>query len=826
MTDLVQHLLRIPVADAASTGSLAAQGIEQVIDRTWPWSIWISLVTVVLLFAFFAVLYFTERGRAGRQLRLSLVMLRVAAILIVIWMLAGWRIQRFKSDLPELIIALDDSASMQTADGTAASSSNSNRQTRWELAQQVIGNAYRPGSMSITNRYRPKIYSLSEEVKQVSIGEDDALRALANATPTGQQSRLGDGLIQILQRQSGRPTAALILISDGIVTGGAPLSEAIAAARRLAIPIYSVATGQQLPQPELALTDLLADDAVYLGDRVNVQVTVTASDIARHRATIQMRDMQSGKVVDSAQVELSATESSAATQLSFVPTSAGNCLVKLEVVAAPGEKNLENNTIERMIEVRDQSLRVLLVQKSPSFEYRFLKTLLERTAEGSQGQQRAFQVDVVLQDADASHVAQDATALRLVPGDREIIRSYDAIVIGQVDLGLIASSTQQLIVDHVTTGGCGCIFICHPDFDVSGLAGWPLANLLPIDVSAGAGSLWRFDGQPKHWQPTRLGLAALPLQLSESPSSDELWRTLPGPQWYYRTAGLKPGSQVLALAVGSTASGLQPANATQAAWPRNSTGIKFTTVQTPRGLASGAASDGTADALLISQFVGAGRVLLQTTDETYRWIGYRGNDLMHERYWIQMLRWLSRGKLNAQDQTELAVEPRRAQTGEPIQFSVRLSQESLAALGSEPCEVVIERIGGESKTVAVPRTQNATAEYRVNESSLGPGSYRARLNRPADDKVAAVNFSVTAPPGEQANLRSDWQSLKALAEQTHGKFYAAHQTEDLFGSLPKGNPVRRGTLPSLPLWNSMWVAIAFVVLLTLEWIIRRLANML
>ncbi len=42
---------------------------------------------------------------------------------------------------------------------------------------------------------------------------------------------------------------------------------------------------------------------------------------------------------------------------------------------------------------------------------------------------------------------------------------------------------------------------------------------------------------------------------------------------------------------------------------------------------------------------------------------------MYERYWIQMLRWLSRGKLNRQARTELSVEPRQSRLGEPIQFN-------------------------------------------------------------------------------------------------------------------------------------------------------------
>lgn len=765
--------------------------IETVWDRPWPWSIWLTIVIAVAIGVAVAALYYSERGRASRLRRGVLALLRIAALLLVWWMLAGWNVQRFKSDLPELVMLVDDSASMQTEDAAPAGSGRLKRpQSRFESARQILMHTWRAEGGEAEKRYRPKLYAVSGEARQLTSDADELAEKLDELAPSGDHSRLGDGLIQVLQRQSGRPTAAIVMVSDGIVTSGTPLDEVANQARRLAIPVYTVATGEQLPQPDLALVDLLADDAVYLGDRVSVQVSASASDIASHRATVNLRDMQSGQIVDSAPVELSAARSTASVQLSFVPTVAGNSSIKLEITSAPNEKNLENNVLERVIEVRDQTLRVLLIQKSPSFEFRFLKTLLERTSQLGDTERRAFELDVVLQDADAAHVAQDAHSLRLVPGDRETLAGYDVVVIGEIDPSLVASSTQQMIVDQVTTAGCGMIFICHPGFDPNQLAGWPLGTLLPLDRSQASREPWYFDGEPRQWQPTMLGESALPLQLTEASAADGLWRTLPGPEWYYVPGGLKAGAQVLATAVG------------------------------PNQMSD------TVAPLLISQFAGAGRVVLQTTDETYRWTGFRGSDMTYERYWIQMLRWLSRGKLNRQDQSELAVEPRRAKLGEAIQFSLRLNAEAAASLSGNPATVNVQRVGGDSKSISLQRTQSATAQFRASDASLPAGSYRATVGQPAGTQAGSVTFTITAPPGEQANLRSDWPALRNLAEQTHGKFVTAREAEDLISQLPKGTPVRRGALPATPLWNSHWIALAFVTILTLEWILRRTANML
>lgn len=777
------------------TPDVAGNSIEYVWSRPWPWSVWLTVALALLLVGGVVALYWNERGQASKVWRGTLAGLRIAAILLVAWMLAGWSIERYQSDMPELVVMLDESASMQTTDGVASSTTNRSVLSRWEVAVQLLSRAWTVDSESASNQYRPKLYAVADEVRPLSVNWSEMETIASQMKPEGLHSRLGDGLIHIMQRQSGRPTAAIVLLSDGIVTGGAPLEEALPMARRLNVPIICIATGQQLPQPDLALMDLLADDAVYLGDRVNIQVTVSATDIAIHRATVNLRDLQSGQIVDSASADLSAARSTANLQLGYVPKSAGNSTIKLELAATPGEKNLDNNSIQRVIEVRDQSLRVLLVQRTPSFEYRFLKTLLERTANQAETDKSAFELDVILQDADASHVAQERRALRLVPGDKETIASYDVIILGQLDPTLIASSTQQLIVDEVTGSGCGLMFICHPDFQPNQLTTWPLGKLLPIESrSLGSGqrtgSTWQFDGTSRQWQPTALGRAALPLQLVEASNMDELWRSLPGPDWYYVTNQLKDGAQVLATAVRDKS------------------------------------PDGSAAPLLVSQFVGAGRVVMQTNDETYRWIGYRGSELMYERYWIQMLRWLSRGKLNRQTQTELTVEPRQSRLGEPIQMVAKLSAEAAASIGDDACQVTIEQVGGEARAFDLKRTQSASPVYKASEANLPAGSYRAFLSRPQDTSTGSVTFTVTAPPGEQANLRSDWRGLQTLAEQSHGKFYSAATAANWLRELPKGTPVRRGSLPPLPLWNSPWVAMLLVLLLTSEWIMRRSANML
>jgi hypothetical protein len=289
------------------------------------------------------------------------------------------------------------------------------------------------------------------------------------------------------------------------------------------------------------------------------------------------------------------------------------------------------------------------------------------------------------------------------------------------------------------------------------------------------------------------------MQLAENAdASAKIWSNIPPAISLYTAFNPKIGSQVLAVGLAQPAS---DSSATTQASP-----------QPP---------------LLISQFAGAGRVALQATDETYRWSSFGGSDRYHQRYWEQMLRWLSRGRLSGDgQQSRLVVEPRRSKLSQPIRFELQLGKDADAKAREGRAELTIEDAKGKKSVLPLARDIGANRVFSATKSDLPPGAYRAVVFQPSLQQPPAESFTVVTPPGEQANLRADWNAMRNLAEQSRGRFYLANAAQRLFDDLPPGKPARLGTLPPLPIWNSPWVAAAFVILITSEWLLRRRARML
>ncbi len=770
--------------------------IESSLHSSWPIPMAVVIVLYGMFLAFAFWVYVSERGQSSRLLRSVLAVHRFVLLVLVVWMLTGWNIQRIRVDPPELVIAVDVSDSMQTSDSLPSgetlgknSSTNSlppsTNNTRLQRAAKLL-NLTQSQLSDLHQRYRLRLYVMADELQSVldeDSGERSDLTLLTDPTRWSvnkSASRLGDGLSRIIQRQAGRGTAAVVLLSDGTNTVGTSLLEAGQQARRSAIPIHAITIGRQTEQPDVRVTDLLCDDQVYLGDRVTVDATVAASELNNQSISVILQESKTSKVLDQKTITISSSQGQQTVQLAFTPDQPGLMDLKVSIAGLPGEMNVANNSADRPINVENRLIRVLMVFGNPSYEFRFLKHFLERTTEVAKDKVATFQLSSILQDGDLDYVSQDSSARRFVPTDMAELSQIDAFVFGPFDPSIIPRSTQQAIVRAVTQGGAGCIFVGSDGSFVQRLQGTPLSSLLPIE----AASKQVENGEFKV-AATKLGESALPLQwATATPDAAAVGDKLPSIQSVMRLSGLRPGAQLLAQAINN--------------------------------------SDGVTTPLMVSQFAGAGRTLIVATDETYRWTGAFGSDSIHQTFWGQTLRWISRGKLTSLDQPELTVEPKQATLATPVRLRLRLPNSSNLP---EAAVIRISGNDGSQRNQSLPRLAGSMNSYQVVLNQLPAGSYRAVLTTPSLESTTAADFVVIAPPGESANLRADAASMKQLAELSRGKFHDESNASQWIDQLPAGRPTRLGSLPPQPIWNSPWVALLFIGIITSEWLLRRRARM-
>ena len=539
------------------------------------WAPWATLLLLSAVVVWTVLLYARESTSAGRSYRAVLTALRLAALGIVLVMLAQWVLTVRLTGPPAIALVIDRSASMGIADrnsnpaATTVSSTHISEKgppipSRLEQAKQLLMRQDQHMLRELSTRYRLAVYFVGDGVERSRDAADHeqqaaAVRGLSSDGAGSRATRLGDAILQVLEDLRGTPPAAAILLSDGVTTAGVSLSDAAQEARRHGVPLFTVGLGSDKPPRDIELADVLVDEAVFVDDLVSLQVQIKSTGLEGEAAKITLRrepasqrgtsstenaPADTGTVLAEQSIALPATGQTLTTFVVDRPTAAGQIAYIVEVAPRDDETNLQNNRQRRVVSVRDEKIRVLLAYSYPSYEFRFLKTLLERD--------RTIQLATYLQDADPEYAAQDKSALRTFPLHRDELFEYDVLVIGDLDPRSLPRSTWQHVQAFVAEKGGGAALLAGPKFmpwlyrDIA-----EIGAVLPVvaDSLEIADSTALPDAITQGFvvRPTPIGLQSPTMQLGDTPAeSAQIWQSLAPLFWMVEVSQLKPAAQVLA----------------------------------------------------------------------------------------------------------------------------------------------------------------------------------------------------------------------------------------------------------------------------------------
>lgn len=774
-------------------GALAAgEGVDWRLETTWDWAPWVTTCALLAIVALVVRSYAREASPAGFPYRTSLVLLRLTAIGLMLAMLSEALLAGVRTAQPKLVVLVDRSASMATQDYLAEGSlpesiagaikvAPSAGATRFELACAAL-----TGGVLGDRAEQYQIEALDTEGRPLDLlasSKSQRDTPEVSQPPWSGETRLGDGILRQLEAAAG-PPQQIVLLTDGQNTAGRTLSEAAESARRLGTQVLAIGIGPDAPAPDVELLDLVVDDVVFDDDPVAYQATLRVQAASPQRVTVRLStstDQGNGSATDTTseqQFDVPAGESTHDVTLMHRPTREGALTAKLTATAVQGERNRENNTLARTLEVRKQQIKVLLAAAYPNYEFRFLKSLLDRDS--------TIESATLLQDSDIDYTATDPTAIGSMPLAERELAAYDAVVLIDFDPNSAPRSLWASLRKHVERTGGGLALVAGPrslpwayrqNSDFAALAPCDLATL-PDRVPSST--------DPYRMAPTPLGLRSPPMQLAETAKENiELWSSLEPLDWWTELGALKPAVQVWAT---------HPTARTNA---------------------------GAAAPIVVAQYVGAGRVVLQATDSTWRW-RRRVGDPLFARYWVQTLRWLARGKLlAAARENRLSTDRAVYELGE----SARIELVRGAAGASEPT-VLVRSAGQADRRVALSPVAGGSGRAVAVLADLPVGEYRVVLTEEGSAKAEPALFRVVPAPGETASQQRDRVALRALAERTGGGYFDLESCEGLAATLPRARPVAVEPLPPIELWNRWWMLLGITGCLTTEWILRKRKAML
>ncbi|WP_145113612.1 VWA domain-containing protein [Botrimarina mediterranea] len=758
--------------------TLLAQAETEVwrLQTHWTWAPWMTLVFVVAAVAAVIACYRYETTPAGFAYRTALTLLRLTTIALILAMLSEAVFSGSRSGKPRLAIVLDRSASMERSDVGDLS------KTRLEAAKELLTADEGDLLRDLQRGYELELAVVDGAIANAAKGAEQITASLGDAETLPEAddtaTRLGDAIAAQLDGGPAAPLQGMLVLSDGQVTAGRSLADAAEAARRSGVPLYVVGLGSEEAPPEARLSDLIADDTAFVDDLVAFKATLSTRGLEGKPIRVELLREGSSKPV--ATETVTPKSGTAEVRLIDRPTTPGEFRYTLRATAPDeGEASAAPSELTHSLRVRDDQIRVLLAAGYPNYEYRYLKQLLERD--------ETIRVATHLQEADPEYSEADLAALPRMPLRLEALAEYDVLVLVDLDPTLLPRSLWDEVAKFVSERGGGVVLVAGPRYLPGAYRGREsFVALAPTEVGESSFGGWG-DKSGFEALPTELGQQNPAMELGDSPAdSGRIWRSLAPLYWRADVGPPKPAAQVLAV---------------------------HPTARLDRGEPA---------PLIVSQYYGAGRVLLHAFDATYRW-RYRVGDVYFARYWVQTLRSLARNKQDeASAGLELAADKRRYEPGEAVRL--RLRDQRPGAAKAETATVVLQSPGKAERRIELAAGGEG-GRFETTVRDLPPGRYRALLAE-AGATPTVTEFEVIAPLGEDARPEMNRAGLNAAAERSRGVFLTHDEAQRLDEVIPPGRPTALESLPPIEIWNRWPLLAGITACLCAEWILRKRRAML
>lgn len=725
---------------------------------TFVWTIGTLIISLIVLIIAAVCCFISWRRSVYSRSMMWLELFRFVLIgLVLITLNQPEFTQEIKPDEhPSLVVMYDTSGSMKTQDVINPQSlAEKPRSREAAIAPIIAPELWAP----IAGRMNVVFEPFSSQPPTVEKGTD---LNLALQSVSDKQANL----------------RGVVLLSDGDWNIGKAPGAAASALRVRNVPVFAVGVGseERLPDMEIAASDAptfgVVNKSIRIpfrviswlpGDR-DVKVTLTGTRGVPIEKIVRVSGM--GQQQDT---------------IDWKPEKTGDYELTLEIPVDDSETLADNNKLTIPITIRDEELKVLVVESYPRWEYRYLRNALERDP--------GVLVSCLLFHPDIEGVGGGRGYLEQFPAEKELFE-YDVVFLGDVGIG-----GQQLTLQDCTnlrqlvrSQAGGLVFL--PGFRgyQNSLQTSELEELNPVVLDSlhpkGVGS-----SRPSRFSLTEAGRRSLLTRLEPDDNENErVWNSLPGFQWYASAQRAKIGSQVLAT--------------------HDSDSTSFGRVP-----------------LIAARTFGTGKVLFMGTDGAWRW--RKGvEDLYHYRFWGQVVRWMAYQRNMSQGESmRLFYSPDRPEAGNVVTLNANVM--SAAGDPLRTGTVVVQTVSPSGQTDSVrlaPASEDSWGLFTGTFTPKEGGQYKFLTTCAETGGQLETLISVLGQEKELIGQPARLDVLKEIAQMTRGQLTNVSEIQNLvrhIAAMPEPEPIlRRFRLWSHPAWGG-----TIVVLLGAFWTGRKLAGL-
>jgi uncharacterized membrane protein len=726
------------------------------------WWQWALLPLAIAVPGFVALGYFKLHAHTQPPGRLVIALLRGLALTLILFSLSRPLLE-VTAPVPQagmFAVLLDNSISMRLAHSGGGS--------RADFIRQQFATGSGGLLRDLQRKFDLRLFAFGARTSPIT-----GVEALDFAAG---DSDLSEALGFVEESLQGRPLAGLLVISDGAMPASEALEARLLSLRSKRIPLYSIGVGERRYPRDIEISRVSLPGRVLNGSRVMADVSIRQQGYDDLPVELLVED--DSRILHKQQLRLKPGVQTL--KIPLAATEAGAHRIEFHIAPMAGEQITANNRRQAMLAVSDRKMRILYFEGEPRFELKFVRRAV--------ADDENLGVSGLVRTADAKFYRvgiDDPQQLRNgFPITRDELFSYDAIILGSVEMSLLSLEQQQMIVDFVSQRGGGLLLLGgRHAFTEGGYRDSVLHALSPVVMPR--------DAEPEFSrsikiQPTDAAWVHPALLLADSSDkSIERWLTLPPLTIVNPIRELKPGATLL--------------------------------------LQSSANEQGDRYVAMAWHRYGRGKVIAFPVQNSWIWqmhIDIDLDDQSHELLWRQLLRWLVE---SVPPRLSLALSSQALHAGGTLELRSEVRKADFTPPREARVQAIVTAPNGNEQVMPLAPQSSTAGVYTANLRLAQAGDYLLRVEAEDGERVmrsAETRLRVSPEGDEYFHSELNETRLRQLARETGGRYFAAQDSGRLADAVDENLPAARALL-RYELWDMPALFLLLVLLLCAEWGYRR-----
>jgi uncharacterized membrane protein len=672
-----------------------------------------------------------------------------------------------------LTLLIDTSQSMGFPASTKPAAGDNTAKSRLDLVRDKLEAGQTPLIQKLSRDYDLRVIRFGTGLEPIAPG------SLARLRPQDPGTRL----LELLQRvtRDGAARSGVIVFSDGITNGE---MQSLDGAGALAAPVFTVGVGDTEGFTDVRIAKLGAPEFAFRGREFKIDLTVQAYGMKGKSVPLFFN--RGKNLISTRAIAIDADPFEQKVTLSFTPKDLGTHAFSVSVPAQPNEQITQNNQKEFKVEVRRDKIRVLTLSGSPAWNYRFLRMAMKQDP-------LIELVSFVFLRTPTDMVDVPESQLSLIPFPiddifLEELKNFDVIVLDDFSYRAYFNPVYlERVRDFVRDGGGLAMLGGSRAFDSGGYGDSALREVLPVELD-GKGN-YQSRGTV-HAALTAAGKAhPITRLLPDAKANEDAWSKLPELAGFNRVRGVR--GETLLTAAGDGAQANAP--------------------------------------LLTIGRHGKGRTLALMTDDAWRWnfiaVGKKETPQNHLKFVRQAVRWLAQEP--AFEQVQLYPIP-TPQPAEKVMIKLKVLNDDYTPARQASIQLRVFSPEGEPTLVSTgPDAEEG--EYSGEFIPTKEGTYRVEGEASAGAKTLGrdrTSFTAAFSYGETDDGLPRLDLLKKIAESSKGEYLSINDWNEksfdkIAAKLEAIAPSEIVEQRQTRLWSNLWPFGVILVLLSVEWWMRR-----